>query len=526
MKIKQADIFQFGKLQNETITFSEGLNVIYGENEAGKSTLHDFLIAMLFGMEKGRGRAAAGDKYVRYEPWHTPSYYSGSLRFLVGERPFYLERNFYYKEKKEILKNEADQEELSIAYGDLEMLLGGIRKETFENTCDIPQSGAATGKELAEILSQYLSDVTESGDAGIHVTEAKQLLANKKRELNQELKNLRNRKNQQIHNLTVEKELLERDCRGLQNNIEDAEREITRLKQMQVEEISRKRKEQQEKKPKEPVQTKKGRISIGVLAGAIAAIILNGILYGILHYPVPVVVVTELLFSIAGAVAALIWKQEKEELLSAAQEKKLPEAFYGNAALVQAERMLKNLRDSQAEKETRRYHITEQMEEITAPGREEQGITEKIQAVELATSEISRLSGLFYDGIRGDLDAAVSEWVSTVTDGRYDHVSVDSDGKLCVHADGMDLPPEALSRGTLEQLYLGLRLAVGELVTKEEEMPLFLDEAFCMYDDERLKQTLKRLAGKKKQILLFTCQKREMECLDQMGIAYHKVVLR
>ena len=123
------------------------------------------------------------------------------------------------------------------------MLLGGIRKETFENTCDIPQSGAATGKELAEILSQYLSDVTESGDASIHVTEAKQLLANKKRELNQELKNLRNRKNQQIHNLTVEKELLERDCRGLQNNIEDAEREITRLKQMQVEEISRKRKE-------------------------------------------------------------------------------------------------------------------------------------------------------------------------------------------------------------------------------------------------------------------------------------------
>ena len=80
MKIKQANIFQFGKLQNETITFSEGLNVIYGENEAGKSTLHDFLIAMLFGMEKGRGRAAAGDKYVRYEPWHAPSYYSGSLR--------------------------------------------------------------------------------------------------------------------------------------------------------------------------------------------------------------------------------------------------------------------------------------------------------------------------------------------------------------------------------------------------------------------------------------------------------------
>ena len=84
MQIKEAKIFQFGKLQNQTVTFEPGINVIYGKNEAGKSTLHAFLKAMLFGMEKGRGRSAAGGDYARYTPWHAPSYYAGALRFEVG----------------------------------------------------------------------------------------------------------------------------------------------------------------------------------------------------------------------------------------------------------------------------------------------------------------------------------------------------------------------------------------------------------------------------------------------------------
>ena len=128
MQIKEAIIGQFGKLQNRNISFEPGINVIYGENEAGKTTLHDFLLGMFFGMEKGRGRGTLNSMYQKHEPWHAPSYYSGALRFLVDGKPFYLERNFYYKDKKDILKNEADGEELSVAYGDLAMLLGGIFK--------------------------------------------------------------------------------------------------------------------------------------------------------------------------------------------------------------------------------------------------------------------------------------------------------------------------------------------------------------------------------------------------------------
>ena len=105
MQIKEADIFQFGKLQNKNISFEPGMNVIYGKNEAGKSTLHSFLYAMLFGMEKGRGRSSATDAYSQYEPWHAPSFYAGALKFTVGQQKFYLERNFYSKEKTDYLRN-------------------------------------------------------------------------------------------------------------------------------------------------------------------------------------------------------------------------------------------------------------------------------------------------------------------------------------------------------------------------------------------------------------------------------------
>lgn len=53
MQIKEAKIFQFGKLNQRKSSFAPGINVVYGENEAGKTTLHAFLLAMLFGMEKG-----------------------------------------------------------------------------------------------------------------------------------------------------------------------------------------------------------------------------------------------------------------------------------------------------------------------------------------------------------------------------------------------------------------------------------------------------------------------------------------
>lgn len=558
MQIKEAIIGQFGKLQNRNISFEPGINVIYGENEAGKTTLHDFLLGMFFGMEKGRGRGTLNSMYQKHEPWYAPSYYSGALRFLVDGKPFYLERNFYYKDKKDILKNEADGEELSVAYGDLAMLLGGIDKETFGNTYDIPQTGAVTGKELADILSEYLSNAAEGGGANIQVQKAKAALTARKKELAQEVRIIHEQKNEDIRQLIVEKDLLERDARGLHANIADAEREINQLKRVRVEEIGEKRKrlseqkrqqadrrERQENAPHkreidgamQPEKEHPDRMAgIGICA---SALLVNIAVHYVTSYPSRLFFILQAVF-FAGMILCGLYvgiryavEQAKKEAYMSAQKSDIEgvtQETYADAGLRQAERMLLSLKESLSEKETRRYNIMQDMEETKQPGEQERELLEDIRALELAAAEIDRLSSEYYEESLDELGSAVSKWMSQLTAGKYDHAIVKEDGKLFILADGKEVMPEALSHGTLEQIYLAFRLAVGEIVTKEEPMPVIFDEAFGMYDEKRLMQTLRALdcqirKEQGRQILIFTCQKREMELLEQSGITYHKIVL-
>ena len=80
MKLLDLHIDGFGKFHDLDVTFSDGLNIVYGKNEAGKSTLHTFVRCMLFGLERGRGRASKNDTYSRFEPWDGKSVYGGYLR--------------------------------------------------------------------------------------------------------------------------------------------------------------------------------------------------------------------------------------------------------------------------------------------------------------------------------------------------------------------------------------------------------------------------------------------------------------
>lgn len=473
MQIKEAIIGQFGKLQNRQISFEPGINVIYGENEAGKTTLHDFLLAMFFGMEKGRGRNTLNSIYKKHEPWHAPSYYSGALRFLVDEKPFYLERNFYYKDKKDILKNEADGEELSVVYGDLSMLLGGIDKETFGNTYDIPQTGAVTGKELADILSEYLSNAAEGGGANIQVQKAKAALTARKKELAQEVRIIHEQKNEDIRQLIVEKDLLERDARGLHANIADAEREINQLKRVRVEEIGEKRKrlseqkrqqadrrERQENAPHkreidgamQPEKEHPDRMAgIGICA---SALLVNIAVHYVTSYPSRLFFILQAVF-FAGMILCGLYvgiryavEQAKKEAYMSAQKSDIEgvmQETYADAGLRQAERMLLSLKESLSEKETRRYNIMQDMEEAKQPGEQERELLEDIRALELAAAEIDRLSSEYYEESLDELGSAVSKWMSQLTAGKYDHAIVKEDGKLFILADGKEVMPEALS---------------------------------------------------------------------------------
>lgn len=102
-----------------------------------------------------------------------------------------------------------------------------------------------------------------------------------------------------------------------------------------------------------------------------------------------------------------------------------------------------------------------------------------------------------------------------MTDGRYNRLTMSEDFSLSVCASEEDTMHSAQWRsdGTVDQLYLALRLAVAEELTPEA--PLVLDDALVRYDDDRLKNAVSLLkqAGEEKQVILFSCQGREAELL-------------
>ena len=93
MRFLRAKIDGFGRYSGREFEFNDGVNVIYGKNEAGKSTLQHFLLAMLFGMKKpGRKRAVYLEEEAKYRPWQGGAY--GGVLWLEAEGVVYrIERS-------------------------------------------------------------------------------------------------------------------------------------------------------------------------------------------------------------------------------------------------------------------------------------------------------------------------------------------------------------------------------------------------------------------------------------------------
>lgn len=123
--------------------------------------------------------------------------------------------------------------------------------------------------------------------------------------------------------------------------------------------------------------------------------------------------------------------------------------------------------------------------------------------------------------------SSLSENIAKISNNKYNKVCLnDENGMMVELASGEIVPAERLSLGTIDQLYLSLRLSMNTEVSNEN-MPVILDEAFAYYDEERLENILKYLADnyKDKQIIILTCTNREENIYDRLGYDYNKVKL-
>ena len=113
--------------------------------------------------------------------------------------------------------------------------------------------------------------------------------------------------------------------------------------------------------------------------------------------------------------------------------------------------------------------------------------------------------------------AEAREILSSLTLGRYDRLLLDRDLSLSAGAAGENTVRPGIWRsdGTVDQLYLALRLAVSRALLPGA--PLVLEDALTRFDDRRLAAALELLRREDRQILLFTCQSREARLQQTVG---------
>jgi uncharacterized protein YhaN len=139
----------------------------------------------------------------------------------------------------------------------------------------------------------------------------------------------------------------------------------------------------------------------------------------------------------------------------------------------------------------------------------------------------------FQERHQPDVIRRAGQYMQDITGGRYGRLLLPEDGSgLRVYSPdaGRYVDPEAdrLSKGTLGQLYLSLRLAmVDHLDPRHEPLPLLLDEVFADWDEQRLRQGLMSIAGvaARRQVMLFTCHDWMIERLREAGVVCRTVEL-
>ena len=176
MIIRRLNIRNFGKIHDRTLELSPGINVLYGENESGKTTIHTFIKSMFFGLTRMRGKAARNDVYSTYEPWENPGVYGGTIWFESKGHKYRLSRNFQKDHPLNELFNEDSKELTDADNGSLTEILGNVSEAVYDNTVSVAQLKSVTGQDLVREVQNYMASYQGTADSSIDLGRAMQML--------------------------------------------------------------------------------------------------------------------------------------------------------------------------------------------------------------------------------------------------------------------------------------------------------------------------------------------------------------
>ena len=609
MRLLELHIDGFGKFHDRTISFNDGINIIYGKNEAGKSTLHTFIRGMLFGIERGRGRAAKNDLYTKYEPWENSGTYEGWLRLEKDGTIYRIERRFRKENKSLKIINETKglEEEATPAF--VSSLLDGLTETMYNNTISIGQLKSATEDGMVTELKNYIANMNTTGNISLNITKATAFLRNQKRSLEAGLIPEASR---EFTSLLAEIRSVEAEIAGpeYENQLAAYQNMRTQVKGL-IDNTQTQKKDLDEKLANgKKVLSDNGftdRASVDamssdaerlyseyntlngecnkksrkVLSGLTAVLGIAGLgaaaalgYFNLTAY-LPVCGAAAAAAVIFFIISLFIRQKDKEyhrlfdntsSELGALLARHLGDSAVSEDAMnafrarmgefsklcdmvTQSETEIRkfledlsNLQTKQAgcsemiekqqrtqwELEKKLEHLSNCKNKAKALKRtlaENDRIHDEIVAIDLAQETMTDLSSSIRDSFGLYLNKEASQYITGITGGIYDSMSIDENLNVFLNTKAKLVPLENVSSGTMDQVYLALRLAAAKLLQGSGSgFPLIFDDSFTQYDDERLKTALEWLASAYGgQIIIFTCHRREAQMLRARQVEFQLI---
>ena len=623
----------FGKLENESLSFHDGLNVIYAPNESGKSTWCAFIQAMLFGVDSAeRARSGYLPDKLRYAPW-SGAPMEGSMELTADRCDITITRTTHAKG--------APMKEFTATYTGTNTpvdgmtgknagkLLTGVSRDVFRRTAFVGQGAVAvTG---SPDLEKRISAIVSTGEEQSSFSEADERLRSWQRkrrynrrgllpELEGQMDDIQRRLDdmgssvEDVQQLEKQLEKTRADCGRLEQAVTESRKRQRRealdrlntgrselqrasdahdetvdalarrreeLRRSEFGELSAEELEEQVQADREELEELNRQKHTGkALWPAILCFLLAVIAAAVYTYKqwVPLMVAAGVL-CVGAVVLMLRFSRARQAAAEAQDRKRQLLRRYRAASAADLDAVLEErraLEDAVAEaeqteqKSRERYEETRQrvsrMEESaiseldfaggsTEAARLSRALTAARAQAERLSAEIAERNGRLsamgdplvlastlsclrdeYDRIQDEYDAITmaeeamreadaelqsrfspelgrlaAQYMSEVTGGRYEDVLINRDfsARTRTKDDAVARESEYLSAGTLDLMYLAVRLAVCELALPEgEPCPLIIDDALVNLDEKRFQQAMELLKkiARDRQILFFTCR--------------------
>ncbi len=552
MVILQLDIQHFGKLKEKKIALRPGMNVITGANEAGKTTIAEFIKAMFYGADEKATR--------RFYPLEDDGVFGGMMKVMRDEEFFEIHRNMVPGQESLKVVRTSDNTEVEDPAAWLSEAVAGLDLVTYENTGYINMAELLRDSDVystprekteEEIREEVIRDQYQRAAARLREKRA-EFEANTLGDPDAEITETE----LQIDELTTEKARLADEIPGAEQAynkvVDDLKRDSERIDRENKDKDAKMREEIKAAKVElaNYVDINERKLHRKNVLGMTFLIV--GMLLGLGTYfyicsnkingsdPYALYVMwggygLAIAFALAGLIVAIVTAAKKNH-----DTKRLAKQEELRNVAEHAESRYQYYLDHKDEMEAKVDHLEARQEKISELGQVLEGLRGEFEGVDKNIGslldrrlELTHRSEVKQHSLRemSALDAAIgsfdklgdpgedteaialgdlaSLYLARIDTRKNEIIAIAEDGTVSV-LDGTKITQlYSLSTGASREVLLALRLASLERLDSAKLVPLVLDDVLANFDSDRLNSTMTLLRSLKRQVVLFSCQARE-----------------